>query len=140
MATVHLATGVVNAMAEAVRDKIDAGAAAGTLTIYDGTMPADANTAVTTQTALAVVTLADPSTGSAAAGVVTVSDPASVNWGADGTASWCRVEDSDGNTVLDGDVTNTAGTGFLKLTSLTAVTGAPVDIQAGGTITMPDGT
>jgi hypothetical protein len=139
MATVHISEAVRNALAEAVRDKIDAGAAAGTLKIYTGAMPANANTAAS-GTLLATVTLTDPSAGAATAGVVTLGDPASVNWSASGTAGWCRVADSDGNTVLDGDVTNTAGTGFLRLSTVTAVSGDPVDIQSGGTLTMPDGT
>ncbi len=140
MATIYLATAVVNAMAEAVRDAIDAGASAGTLKIYDGTRPANANTAVAGQTLLGTVTLTDPSTGSATAGVLTVGDPAEVNWAATGTATWCRIADSDGNTVLDGDVGVSASGAFLELSSVSAVASDPIDIASGGTITMPDGT
>lgn len=139
MATVHIVTAARNAALSAVAGLIDAGAAAGTLKIYSGAMPANANSAAT-GTLLATITLGDPAVGAPASGVGTFADPASVNWSASGTAGWCRVADSDGNTVLDGDVTNTAGTGFLRLSTTTAVAGDPVDIQSGGTLTMPDGT
>lgn len=140
MAIVHISTAARNAAISAVAGLIDAGSGPGTLSIYGGTIPTDANTAVAAQPLLATIPLADPATGSPSNGVVSVSDPASDVWDASGTATWCRVQDSTGATVLDGDVTGTGGTGFLKLSTTTAVAGDPIDIQAGGTLTMPDGT
>lgn len=139
MAVVHIATAAQNAALSAVTALIDAGAAAGTLKIYSGSMPADANTAAS-GTLLGTVTLGDPAVGSPTDGVGAVADPAEVNWSATGTAGWCRVADSDGNTVLDGDVGATGSGAFLELSSTSAVSGDPIDIAAGGTLTMPDGT
>ena len=139
MAITRLSTSARNAAMAAVAALLDAGASAGTIRIYGGTIPTDANTAVGAQPLLGTVVLGDPATGAPSNGVVSVADPASVNWSASGTASWCRLADSDGNTVIDGDVTNLAGTGFLRLSTTSAVAGDPIDIQAGGTLTMPAG-
>lgn len=140
MPVLHLATAVRNAMITAFGAAIDAGSGPGVLKIYGGTIPTDANTAVGAQPLLLTSPLQDPSVGSPSNGVVTLADPASDTWDASGTATWFRIQDSTGATVCQGDVTNTAGTGTLKLSTTTAVAGDPVDIQAGGTFTMPDGT
>lgn len=95
------------------------------LRIYDGTQPADADTAVSGQTLLAELTCNATFAPAASGGVLTlnaISDDTSAN--ASGTATWFRITDSAGTTtVLDGDVsTVAAGTGDLQLdsTSITA--------------------
>jgi hypothetical protein len=135
MAVIHLAAAARNAAADAVVDLVDAGAGAGTIKIYSGAIPATGDTAES-GTLLATVTLADPAFGSAAAGVATGTDPASVNAVATGTAGWFRLEDSTGANVFDGDVTATGGGGTMTLSTTSLVSGSPVDITS-LTVTMP---
>lgn len=111
---------------------IDGGAGAGLLRIYDGTQPANADTAVSTQNLLAELTLTDPAAAAASSGVLTLSaitSDSSAN--ATGTASWFRVVDSVGNAVLDGDVsTSAAGTGDLQLDSTSITAGQTVNVTS----------
>lgn len=108
---------------------IDAGSAAGTLTIYDGTRPADPDTVVTTQTALAVLTLSDPSAAAASGGVLTLSSiTQDSSADATGTASWFRVADSDGTAVVDGDVGTSSSD--LVLNSVSIVAGGAVSVPS----------
>lgn len=129
---IRLATASASAAADAVVDRIDADAGAGTLKIYSGTVPADGDT-TPAGTHLATITLADPAFGAASSISTAISravmtDPAAVNWIADGTAGCYIIEDQSGDNVWSGDVTNAAGDGSLKLSSTAAVTGSPVDI------------
>ena len=136
MAVLHLSTAAQNALANAIATLVDADAGAGKILIYDGTIPTNANTAVGSQTLLATVNLADPAFGSASAGVITGTDPASVNAVATGTASWFRMTDNSGDVIMDGDVTVTAGSGTMKLSSVSLTSGGPVDITS-LTVTAP---
>lgn len=134
MATIKLATAVATAMVDAVVDRIDADAGAGTLKIYSGSVPADGD-ATPAGTLLATITLADPAFGATSSIDATVSravmtDPAAVNWSASGTAGCYIVEDQSGDNVWVGDVTATGGGGSLQLSSTTAVSGSPVDITS----------
>jgi hypothetical protein len=118
----------------AVINAIDAGAGAGTITVYDGTRPAT-GASITTQTALVVGTLSDPC-GTVTNGVLTFS---SITWAdvdEDGTATWARVRDSDGNFVLDmsaGDIGD-VGTADLVFNSASLVAGSPIE-DDGATLT-----
>lgn len=115
-----------NTKLDAITTAIDAGPAAGTLEIRSGARPANADAAVT-GTQLALLTFSDPSAAAASGGVLTanaISDDTSAD--ATGTASWFRVEDSNGNAVMDGDV-GTSGSD-LNLNS--------VSITAGGTVSI----
>ena len=111
---------------------IDAGAAAGVLRIYDGSQPADADTAVSTQNILSEHTLSDPSAAAASGGVLTFSAVGSdTSANNTGTATWFRISDSNGNAVLDGDVsTSAAGTGDLQLDSTSITSGQTVNITS----------
>jgi len=129
MATLRLATSARNAAAKGVTDLIDAGTGPGTLKIYSGAQPATPGTAAS-GTLLATVVLTDPAFGAPSNGVVAGGDPAAVNAAATGTAGWCRIADSDGNAVLDGDVTVSGSGGFLQLSSVNLTSGAPVDITS----------
>ena len=126
---IHLSTAAQNAAADAVVDLIDGGAGAGTLKIYSGTQAANANT-TPAGTLLATIAWADPAFGSASAGVATATDPVAVNASATGTAGCFLVEDSTGANVFDGTVTATGGGGDLTLSSVSLVSGSPVDITA----------
>lgn len=127
----------------AVVDRLDAGAGAGLLRIYDGTQPAGGpDEAVGTQTLLAELTLSDPAFGAAAdaapggqATANAISDDPSAN--ATGTASWFRAVDSVGVAVIDGDVSATGGGGDLELNSTSISAGATVSVTS-WTVTMPE--
>ena len=78
----------------------------GTVTFYDGTQPANANTAVTTQHALVVVTFNTTAFSSSVNGVV--SSPSFTAPGTGTTAAgvgvqptWYRIRKSDGTTVVN---------------------------------------
>jgi hypothetical protein len=126
---IRLSTTARSAAADAVVDLIDAGAAAGTLKIYSGSVGTTAND-TPAGTLLATVAWADPAFGAASSGVATATDPVSVNASATGTAGCFLVEDSNGNNVFDGTVTATGGGGDLTLSSTSLVSGSPVDITS----------
>lgn len=137
MANFRIATSTRNSMLDRITAALDAGSGAGKVRIYDGSQPANANTAITSQVLLAELTLSDPSAASAASGVLTLStitQDSSAN--ATGTATWARVVDSDNNAVFDCDVSNNAGNGSLKLNTTSIVSGGPVAVTS-FTITIP---
>lgn len=102
----------------------------GYLRIYDGTQPATADTAITTQTQLAELRFAASAFGSAVAGVATaaaITSDSSAD--ATGTASWYRALKSDGSTVvLDGSVGLSAAD--LILNAVAIVAGAAVAVTS----------
>lgn len=104
--------------ANAAADAVCALANGGFLDIYDGTQPATANTAITSQTKLAGLTLAATAFGAAVAGVATANAVGSdTSADATGTASWFRVWKSDHTTpVFDGTV-GTSGTDMIVATA-----------------------
>lgn len=128
---------VRNAMVDAVVDRLDAGSGAGTVKIYTGSQPADADDAPS-GTLLCTLTLGDPAFGSAASGVATANAVAAVAAAATGTAGWFRAADSDGNKVLDGSVTATGGGGDMTLNTVSVVSGVDVQITS-WTVTQPAG-
>lgn len=126
-------------MADAFAALVDAGAAAGTIEIYDGTMPATVATAVTSQVALATIDLSDPAFGAAAAGVLGASGlPLSTTADASGTATWARVLDSDATPIADIDVTTTGGGGTMQLNTVALTSGGELSLTAFA-LTMPSG-
>lgn len=118
----------VNAKADAISDLLDNGY----IRIYDGTRPAGADTAITTQTLLAELRFSATASGAAVAGVITfsaITDDSSAN--NTGTATWFRTFKSDGSTVVyDGEV-GTSGAD-LNLNTTSIVSGAAVSISAFG--------
>ena len=127
-----LAAAAAIAQADALVALIDAAATAGKVVIYDGARPATPDTAVTTQNPLATFEMGDPAFGGAVdttgGGQATANAIASVNADASGTASWYRVYDGDDNPIWDGDVTDTAGAGDMKVSSTTVVSGIEVSV------------
>src|SRR3972149_4405052 len=104
-------TSISNAAAivacNAVVDLLDAGAAAGYVRIYDGTQPANVDTAITTQDILSEHTLTDPAFGAAAdanPGGRATANPVVDDTSANKTslATWYRAFDSNGIAVIDG--------------------------------------
>jgi hypothetical protein len=99
----------------------------GYLRIYDGAQPANADTAITTQTKLAELRFNATAFAAAVAGVATANAIVSDTNTVAGTAAWFRLLESDGTTVIcDGSV-GTAGCDInLNTTS----------IASGGTLAM----
>ena len=126
MPIIKIRTTTRNGMAQKVVDDIDAGSGAGKLKFYSGSMPANADTAVTSQTLLGTLVCSDPS-ANVATGTVTFAaitqDNAADNGG---TASFVAVTDSNDVVVCYLDVTDTGGTGAVKLNTVTIVAGGPI--------------
>lgn len=98
----------------------------GKLQIYDGTQPATADTAVTSQVKLAELTLAGTAFGSPSAGVITAAAITASTVIASGTPAWFRVVGSGGATVWDGSA-GTSGTDLvLNASPLVASAGISV--------------
>lgn len=125
----QLTNASASAAADAVVDKVDQGAAAGKLRIYDGAQAATADTAIGAQVLLAELTFSDPAFGAAANGVATASaitTDSSAN--ATGTATWFRVVDSDGTAIWDGTVG--LATSDLILNAVAIAAGAAVSVTS----------
>lgn len=124
--TMGYATTLRNTRLNDIRDAIDAGAGAGTVKIYTGTRPST-GAALSGNTLLSTGTFSDPSAPAATSGVLTFSSISYTDAVADGTATWARIEDSDGTFVADASV-GTAGSGEdITLNAVTFVTGGPVN-------------
>lgn len=108
----------VNAQADALSDLLDNGY----LRIYDGTQPANANTAVSTQVLLAELRFNATSAPAASGGTLTmnaITQDSSAN--NTGTATWFRALKSDGSTVVfDGSVGTSSCDINLGSTSITS--------------------
>jgi len=116
----------VNAEADALARLLDSGY----LRIYDGTQPATADTAITTQVLLAELRFNATSAPAAAAGLLTFNaftqDLSANNTG---TATWARALKSDGTTVvMDGSVGTSAADYIINATAIAA--GAEVDANS----------
>lgn len=130
MAVVHLATETKNSMLAALANAIDAGSAGGTIKLYTATIPADASVAISTQTLLGTLTFSDPC-GSTGAGTLTMSSITNdTTADATGTATWARIADSSGTTIMDIDVSATGGSGALQLNTTAIVQNGPISITA----------
>jgi hypothetical protein len=110
----------------------------GTLKIYTGTQPADANTAISGNTLLGTLTFgatafaASSASGSAGSKIVTatantITDDSSAD--ATGTASWFRVLKSDGTTVVFDGTVGTSGAD-LNLATTAIVAGADLSVTS----------
>lgn len=116
--TIGLVTAARNAHLDDINTRINAGAGAGLLRVYDGTRPATGGTATTL---LAELTFSDPAAPAASGGVLTfsaITQDSSAN--ATGTATWCRIVDSTGAFVADGSVGTSGADYNLNTTSITA--------------------
>jgi len=116
----------VNAEADALSDLLDNGY----LRIYDGSQPANANTAVGAQTLLAELRFNATAAPAAVNGVLTFNAftaDSSIN--ATGTAAWFRALKSDGSTpVFDGTVGT--GTHDLVVGTTSFVAGAQAQVTS----------
>ena len=116
----------VSAQADALSDLLDNGY----LRIYDGTQPANANTAITTQVLLAELRFNATAAPAASSGVLTMNSiTQDSNANNTGTATWFRALKSDGSTVVfDGSV-GTSGCD-LNLGSASITSGASVAVTS----------
>ena len=76
----------------------------GSLRVYDGTQPADPDTAITSQVLLATLPLNATAFAAASAGSKTANSITSATAVATGTATWYRFVTSGGTAVFDGSV------------------------------------
>ena len=117
---------VVNGQADALSVLADNGY----IRIYDGTQPANAETAISTQTLLAELRFNADAAPSAVDGVLTfnaITQDSSAN--NTGTASWFRALKSDGSTVLfDGSVGITGSD--MNIATVSIVAGAVVGVTS----------
>lgn len=132
---IHVAVAARNAGLNAIFDRADAGAGPGTIKIYAGVQPVDADT-IEASTLLATITLADPAWSAAVGGIKDLdADPdMTATAVAAGSATWARCEDSNGGNVFDGSV-GTSGTDVI-INSTDIVVGQVVKIIL-GSITDP---
>lgn len=122
---VRLSDACANAAVNAIVDLLNSGK----ILIYDGTRPATADDAVSTQTLLAQLTFGNPAFGDAADGVATanaITADSSAN--AIGTATWFRVVTSSDGKMFDGTV-GTSGCD-LNLNTVSIVEGAEVSCSS----------
>ena len=129
MATLRTKTTTANKALTQYKDDLDAGSGPGTAKIYSGTIPTSPETPAT-GTLLAELVLSKP------CGVVAdkrlvfsaIAQDPEANY--TGYAGYVRLSDSDGNAVIDGDVTATGGNGVLKLNTAFITALGPVFINS----------
>lgn len=102
----------------------------GTINFYTGTQPANANTALSGNTLLATLTFGNPAFGSAAAGgVITANAITSGTAVATGTATFARILESNGTTVIMDCQVGTSGA-YINMNTTSIVTGGNVAISS----------
>ena len=129
MAILRSRTTTANKALTQYKDDLDAGSGPGTAKIYSGTIPATPETAAT-GTLLAELVLTKPCGVVADKKLTFSAITQDLEANNTGYAGYVRLADSDGNVIIDGDVTSTGGTGVLKLnvTLITAL--GPVFINS----------
>ena len=129
MAILRSRTTTANKALTQYKDALDAGSGPGTAKIYSGTIPTSPDVAAT-GTLLAELVLSKPCGVVADKKLTFSAITQDLEANNTGYAGYVRLSDSDGNAVIDGDVTSTGGTGVLKLnvTLITAL--GPVFINS----------
>lgn len=105
---------------------LDSGASSARVRLYNGSQPAFNGTPTTL---LAEITLTEPA-GTISSGVLSLTALADGLVLADGTATWARIVNGNGDTCFDCDVTGTGGTGIIKLSSTALLAGGLVHITS----------
>lgn len=133
MAIIRLVPTVKESMLNQVKAALDAGSGPATIKIYTGTQPTLPTDAVTTQTCLGTLTFSDPCgtvggtyPGEFHASAITADSSAD----ATGTASWARIADSTGATVMDINISVTGGGGALQMNTTNVVLGGPITVTS----------
>lgn len=115
-----------NIIFQAIADSVSGGS----VELYGGAKPATRETAVTTQTKFATLTLGDPA-GTVSNGQLTFA-PITPDSSADasGTGTWARFKSSTGAVMFDCSVSAIGGTGVLQMASTYFAAGSPVTIAS----------
>lgn len=129
MAILRSRTTTANKALTQYKDDLDAGSGPGTAKIYSGTMPATPETAAT-GTLLAELVLAKPCGVVADKKLTFSAITQDLEANNTGYAGYVRLADSDGNVIIDGDVTAIGGTGVLKLNMTLITAMGPVFINS----------
>ncbi len=129
MAILRSRTTTANKALTQYKDDLDAGSGPGTAKIYSGTMPATPETAAT-GTLLAELVLAKPCGVVADKKLTFSAITQDLEANNTGYAGYVRLADSNGNVIIDGDVTPTGGTGVLKLNMTLITAMGPVFINS----------
>ena len=129
MAILRSRTTTANKALTQYKDDLDAGSGPGTAKIYSGTIPATPETAAT-GTLLAELVLTKPCGVVADKKLTFSAITQDLEANNTGVASHVRLADSDGNVIIDGDVSGTGGTGVLKLNTTIVTALGPVFINS----------
>ena len=129
MAILRSRTTTANKALTQYKDALDAGSGPGTAKIYSGTIPATPETAAT-GTLLAELVLTKPCGVVADKKLTFSAITQDLEANNTGVASHVRLADSDGNVIIDGDVSGTGGTGVLKLNTTIVTALGPVFINS----------
>lgn len=123
--------------------KLDGGAGAMLIRLYDGTRPATPETAITTQTKLSesassntTTCATETPTGTLTFASIPTVTAETFTSPSTRTATWARWCMSDGTPVFDCDVGTVGSGAFIEMVSTSVVSGAPVAFSS-ATITMP---
>jgi len=129
MGITRISTTAAGALATTLKAQIDAGSGPALLKVYSGTIPINADTALSGQTLLGTLTCSDPC--GSVSGKTILFDAITQDSSADatGTASFARLLDSDLNVVIDVDITAFDGGGTLQLNTINIVAGGPIIIN-----------
>jgi len=122
---VNLSDVAANAQANAAAALLNSG----TIQIFSGTQPVNANTALAGNTLLATLTLGSTAFGGAVAGVITANPITSGTAVADGTATFARWYESNGTTVVWDEQVGISGAA-LNLNTIAIVTGGLVSCSS----------
>jgi hypothetical protein len=133
MSNIKIAASVRNSMLAAITAAIGA---SGKLVIYDGTQPANPDTALASNNVLATLPLSATFAAAPAAGVLTASAITTTNASAGGTAAWFSLQTSAGARVYEASIG--ASGADLNLNTTTIASGTPVAVSS-LTITGPGG-
>lgn len=124
---INMAVGLRNARLDAITTFVGGSAL---LNIYDGSQPADGDTAISGQTLLAQLTCNATFAGSASSGTLTLNAiTADSSANATGTAAWFRLLKSDASTKCFDGTVGTSGSD-INLNTVSIVSGAAVSITS----------
>lgn len=123
--TISLATAAANAEANATGPLANSGS----IKIYAGTVPANANASLGGATLLASLAMSATAFGSASSGTITANAITSTNAVATGTATFFRMFKSDGTTVVMQGTVGTSGAD-LNLSTAAIQINAAVSISS----------
>ncbi len=101
----------------------------GFLEIYSGTQPVSANTALSGNTLLVTLQFSSTAFGSPSSGVITANSITAGTAVATGAATFARLYESNGTTVV-GDITIATSGAGLNLNTTSIVSGTPVSVTS----------